>query len=62
MHWLTDSQINQLAAERFAEEIASEANRLMREAEAAGFALEIRRVAGLFGVVTILPIRQPAIH
>lgn len=62
MRFLDEETIQQLVAERFAEEIAAEADSLQRAARALGFRLTIQSVAGLFEVVTIEPLRELAAH
>ena len=56
MHYLTEKQIQAIAAEQLAAEIADAANRLQRMAADHGMVLEIVNVADLFGVVLVRPI------
>ena len=57
MRFLDEETIQQLVAERFAEEIAAEADALQRAARALGFRLNIITVADSFECVTVQPIR-----
>jgi len=53
MRFLTEEQIQRIAREAMASEIADRANALVRAASHLGLVLEICNVADAFGVVTV---------